>query len=132
MFDSDSKNCLLTPKQIEVNTIASSFGGVSGSYIKSVHTRALRESNRNKDISLLPNNPSTDEIARGLVEGWNAYGSPKASITFLVLEVESNIFDQRAIEYAINSINDRIPVRRRTFKEVTATSRLSNDGILFL
>ena len=131
MFDSDSTGAVLSPKQIEINTIAASFGGVSGNRIRTVHTKALKDSNRRKDVPMLPRNSSTEDIAKGLVDGWNAYGCPSASIVFLVLEVENNIFDQRAVEYAINSLNDNICVRRRTFKDVISNTKLE-DGKLFM
>ena len=132
MFDCDPANSVLFPKQIEINAIAAGLGGLGGSRIKAVQMKALRESNRSEDIASMPNNPSTYEIARGLIEGWNAYGNPKSSIVFLITEPEPNVFDQRATEYEINSINDRIPVRRRTVNDIISDSRLTNDGKLFM
>ena len=73
---------------------------------------------------MLPRNSSTEDIAKAPVDGWQAYGCSSASIVFLELEVENNIFDQRAVEYAINSLNGNICVRRRTFKDVISTSKL--------
>jgi len=132
MFDCDPTGAAVLPKQIEINTIAAGLGGVSGNRIRRVHAKALKESDQRKDINKLPSNSCTDDIAKVLFEGWNAYGSTSASIVFLVLEVEFNVFDQRAVEYSINSVNDNIHVRRRTFQDVIESSKLEDDGRFFM
>ena len=133
MFDCMSKSTQSTvPIQIEVNTIASSFGAVGGNSLRSVHCRTLKGANREKDIANIPDNPSLTEIAKGFIKAWNAYGNPDAVIVFLVSAAETNIFDQRAIEYEIYSLNCAITVRRYTFENVISSGRHGNDGTLHM
>ena len=132
MFDCNPKESSISPKQIEINTISVSYVGIAGNRIKSVHARALRETGRAEDVALLPNNSSTSEVAKGIVEGWNAYGNAKAVVMFLVYKFETNTFDQRALQFGINSINANIIVRRRTFDDVIRNGNLQNDGKLFM
>ena len=132
MFDFNSNIEVFSPKQIEINTIAAGCVGVGGNCLKSVHIKALKESNRNNEIPLLPNNTSTVDIATCLVEGWISYGNPKAVIVFVVIEAELNVFDQRLLEYAINSLDDNILISRRTFTDVINSAHLADDGVLFM
>jgi len=133
MFDSNnSKEASIVPKQIEINTISVSYVGIAGNRISAVHARALRKINRSNEVALLPNNRTTDEVAAGLVEGWNAYGNPDAMIAFLVYQFETNTFDQKALECAINSINESIIVQRITLEDVIRSGKVQNDGRLYM
>ena len=133
MFDCNSiENDCISPKQIEINTISVSYVGIAGNRIKAVHSKALQDANRTEDIKSLPDNPSTNEVAKALVAAWNAYDESSASIVFLVYEFECQTFDQRAVEYEINSINQYIPVRRKTLNNVIKTGNVENNGGLYM
>ena len=135
MFDCSqqtSQNFSYSSKQIEVNTIAVGFGGLGGDVIRSIHCRSLKEFNRSNDIEFLPENLSKIEIAKGLFDGWKAYNNSKAIILFLVLQNEANIFDQRALEYSIYSINENVPVRRKHFNDIIDQGRTDDNGKLFV
>ena len=132
MFDFNANDNSVSPKQIEINTIAVGFAGVAGNRLRSVHCRALKKTGRSQDIAIIPNNPSAEEIAKGLVEGWKTYGKKSAAIVFLVYKPENNAIDQRAVEYAINAINEDISVRRWSLQDVATNGRLAQDGTLFM
>uniref|UniRef100_A0A8B9MEJ8 Glutathione synthetase n=1 Tax=Accipiter nisus TaxID=211598 RepID=A0A8B9MEJ8_9AVES len=84
-------------KQIEINTIAASFGGLT-SRTAAVHGRVLKVLGKSEEASrLLPNNPSKG-LALGIAKAWELYGSQSAVVMFLVEEVQRNIFDQRCAE----------------------------------
>ncbi|KAM6248712.1 glutathione synthetase isoform 2-T2 [Porphyrio hochstetteri] len=84
-------------KQIEINTIAASFGGLA-SRTAAVHGQVLKVLGRSEEASrLLPNDPAKG-LALGIARAWELYGSPKAVVMFLVEEVQRNIFDQRCVE----------------------------------
>ncbi|XP_073415523.1 glutathione synthetase isoform X2 [Dendrobates tinctorius] len=84
-------------KQIEINTIAASFGGLS-SRTPAVHQHVLKTLGRQEEAcKILPNNPSLG-IARGIAKAWELYGSPRAVVMFLVENLQRNIFDHRYIE----------------------------------
>ncbi|KFU90195.1 Glutathione synthetase, partial [Chaetura pelagica] len=84
-------------KQIEINTIAASFGGLT-SRTAAVHGRVLKVLGKPEEASrLLTNNPSKG-LAWGIAKAWELYGAPGAVVMFLVEEVQRNIFDQRCVE----------------------------------
>ncbi|CAK8684781.1 unnamed protein product [Clavelina lepadiformis] len=114
------------PKQIEVNTIAASFIGL-GSRINSVHCKVLQDAKMKPLTTQMPKNEALTKVAHGLVAAWETYGNSDAIVVFLVEENEANIFDQRALEYAIYEINESIIVKRKTFTELLKNIALSSD-----
>ncbi|CAK8684770.1 unnamed protein product [Clavelina lepadiformis] len=93
------------PKQIEINTIAS--GGIKLiSGLSSVHSDVLQYAKIKELTAHLPKNESLNNTP--------------------------NIFDQRAVEYAIYDLDEHIIVRRKTCWELIASIALSPDGKLFV
>ena len=142
-------------KQVEFNTIASSFGGLS-TKISALHRydgdshsleHCIEHRSRHLlDISAypstiasvlqsrsLPANPSITSIAAGLQLAHQAYGSSKSSqplslcILFVVQDPENNVFDQYAISSHLRD-RCRIPVFRLSFKNVLAETSLANEN----
>ncbi|RLV83679.1 hypothetical protein DV515_00016418, partial [Chloebia gouldiae] len=118
-------------RQIEINTIAASFGGLT-SRTADVHRLVLKVLGKTEEASrLLPNNPAKG-LALGIAKAWELYGSQRAVVMFLVEEVQRNIFDQRCIENELWNRNIRV-VRKR-FRDVfeqgslDASRRLYMDG----
>ncbi|XP_009074991.1 PREDICTED: glutathione synthetase, partial [Acanthisitta chloris] len=102
-------------KQIEINTIAASFGGLT-SRTADVHRLVLKVLGKTEEAShLLPNNPSKG-LAFAIAKAWELYGSQSAVVMFLVEEVQRNIFDQRCVEEEL--WNRNIRVIRRRFRDV--------------
>ncbi|XP_072259299.1 glutathione synthetase [Pyxicephalus adspersus] len=84
-------------KQIEINTIAASFGGLS-SRTPAVHQHVLRALGKSDEASkILLNNPSLG-ISRGIEKAWELYGSQKAVVMFLVENVQRNILTWKTIK----------------------------------
>uniref|UniRef100_A0A8C7D1F7 Glutathione synthetase n=1 Tax=Oncorhynchus kisutch TaxID=8019 RepID=A0A8C7D1F7_ONCKI len=84
-------------KQIEINTIAASFGGLA-SHTPNVHRHILKVAGRLEDSKrILDNNPSAG-LAKGLAKAWELYGSERAVVLYLVEELQRNIFDHRYVE----------------------------------
>ncbi|XP_074868179.1 glutathione synthetase [Carettochelys insculpta] len=116
-------------KQIEINTIAASFGGLT-SRTTAVHRHILNVLGKSKEASkLLDNNPARG-IALGIVKAWELYGSARAVVMFIVEDVQRNIFDQRCIENEVWTRNIR--VIRRQFKDVFEKASLDNDRRLYM
>ncbi|XP_075428583.1 glutathione synthetase isoform X2 [Ascaphus truei] len=118
-------------KQIEINTIAASFGGLA-SRTPAVHRHVLKALGKSEEArKVLSNNPSAG-IAGGIATAWELYGSKTAVVMFLVETVQRNIFDQRYIENEL--WNRNIHVIRRRLKDVfergslDAEKRLHVDG----
>ncbi|XP_069100017.1 glutathione synthetase isoform X2 [Pleurodeles waltl] len=116
-------------KQIEINTIAASFGGLT-SRTTEVHKHVLNVLGRSKEASeLLPNDPSKG-IADGIANAWKLYGSEKALVMFLVENVQRNILDHRYIENEL--WRRKICVIRRKLKDVFERASLDEERRLFI
>uniref|UniRef100_A0A665X7F0 Glutathione synthetase n=1 Tax=Echeneis naucrates TaxID=173247 RepID=A0A665X7F0_ECHNA len=84
-------------KQIEINTFAASFGGLS-SRTPDVHRHILKVAGRLEESQrIMDNNPAAG-LAAAVAKAWELYGSERAVVMFLVEECQRNIFDQRYIE----------------------------------
>lgn len=116
-------------KQIEINTIAASFGGLA-SRTPDVHRHILKVANQLEERNqILDNNPA-EGLARGLAKAWELYGSERAVVMFLVEEVQRNIYDHRYVENELWKKN--IPVIRRQFEDVCRTGSLDQSRKLFV
>ncbi|XP_075882761.1 glutathione synthetase-like [Nelusetta ayraudi] len=116
-------------KQIEINTFAASFGGLS-SRTPDVHRHILRVAGRLEESqSILDNNPAAG-LARAVAKAWELYGSDKAIVMFLVEDTQRNIFDQRYIENELWKRN--IPTKRKRFENVCKTGKLDQKQRLFV
>jgi glutathione synthase len=97
-------------RQVEFNTIASSFGGLS-SQVAALHKYLLTidayPSSATSRITAdaLQQSKSTVSLAQGLAAGHKAYGQPKSErrtcVLFVVQDPERNVFDQRHLEYSL-------------------------------
>ncbi|KAF3860039.1 hypothetical protein F7725_000294 [Dissostichus mawsoni] len=115
-------------KQIEINTIAASFGGLS-SRTPDVHRHILQVAGQlEQSERILDNNPAAG-LARAVAKAWELYGSEKAVVMFLVEEVQRNIFDHRYVEKEL--WNRNIPTMRRRFDDVSKTGSIDQDKRLF-
>ena len=125
-------------KQIEFNTIASSFGALS-SRTASLHRYLLNtaaypaSAAQQMRPELLPSNASIEKLAGGLAAAHQAYGGPKNKvgarlmcIVFITQDGERNVFDQKHIEYALLSYH-RIKIFRVPFDSVQQQTRISED-----
>ncbi|KAF2084664.1 glutathione synthetase-like protein [Saccharata proteae CBS 121410] len=110
--DPDHADTKPSIKQVEFNTIASSFGGLSArvstlhKYLLSIDAYPSVLGSFMKQDSL-PQSRSVPSLAAGLAAGHKAYGNPKSGtsnalcVLFVVQDPERNIFDQRHLEYAL-------------------------------
>lgn len=115
-------------KQVEINTIASSFGALTP-IIREVHKYILLDLNQGKKVANLPQNNCLRGLADGLIRAWEMYGARNAVILFVVEEVTINICDQRFLEYEIQKSNVR--VIRKTLQEIQIEGDLNkNDELM--
>ncbi|XP_044066273.1 glutathione synthetase isoform X2 [Siniperca chuatsi] len=116
-------------KQIEINTFAASFGGLS-SRMPDVHRHILTVAGRLEESQhILDNNPAAG-LASALAKAWELYRSERAVVMFLVEESQRNIFDQRYIENELWKRN--IPTIRKRFDNVCKTGSLDQEKRLFV
>jgi hypothetical protein len=80
----------------------------------------------------MPKNEPLVNLANGFVTAWRLYGSSQAIVIFIVLDLETNIADQRHFEYEILKQEPRIKIKRCTLKEMFHYSYLDEKKVLFL
>ncbi|XP_028266550.1 glutathione synthetase-like [Parambassis ranga] len=125
----DQKDETSALKQIEINTFAASFGGLS-LRTPDVHRHILKVAGRLEESGrILDNNPAAG-LAGAVAKAWELYGSERAVVMFLVEESQRNIFDQRYIENELWKRN--IPTARKRFNDVCKTGTLDKDKRLFV
>ncbi|KAJ3230062.1 hypothetical protein HDU81_004789 [Chytriomyces hyalinus] len=83
-------------QQVELNTIASSFGCLSTKTTE-LHKFLYERADTAKDYNL-PSNNALQGLTKGLARAWELYGSPTAVVVMVVQPGERNSFDQRWLE----------------------------------
>ncbi|KAL2133968.1 hypothetical protein VTI74DRAFT_1324 [Chaetomium olivicolor] len=125
----------LQVKQVEFNTIASSFGGLSAQtsllhkHLARTEYPLLKDSIATSSLDLPPNE-SSKGLAAGLRAAFHAYGKSALGhptcVLFLVQDGERNVFDQRHLEYALQSFDsDPVPVFRLPFSQILTHTTLA-------
>jgi len=123
--------CCSAPKQVEINTIASSFAALSV-LLRDMQQYVLNRMGRNDLIKQLPPNNALEGLCSGMIAAWDHYDSPKATLLFVVEDVTYNICDQRFHEYEIMRQRPEITVLRRSLTEIHNTARLDDHKRLWL
>lgn len=140
MVHIDPSNSSASPqlKQVEFNTIASSFGGLSSKvsalhrHLSSIEAFPLSV-NPLTQGSALPEARSVPGLAAGLAAAHKAYGQTNEGrpqcVIFLVQSPERNVFDQRHLEYELSG-NHGLRVFRLPFHQILADTKLAEDRSL--
>ncbi|KAF2819113.1 glutathione synthetase large chain [Ophiobolus disseminans] len=125
-------------KQVEFNTIASSFGGLS-SQVSALHRHLLTINAYPSSTSslitadTLRQSKSASSLAKGLAAAHKAYGPSKTSrplcVVFVVQDSERNVFDQRHLEYALLEEHG-VRSFRLPFGETRSHTKLDADRTL--
>lgn len=124
----ESKGSLM---QVEFNTIASSFAGISSS-LNQLHSFVLSELNHDDKLVNLPKNDALAGLCNAMVEAWNIQSNPNAAILFVVEDVTYNICDQRFHEFYIRQTHPEIKVIRRTLTEIHHQAELGANNELLI
>jgi glutathione synthase len=127
----------LSVKQVEFNTIASSFGGLS-TQVSKLHQHLRSIDAYPESLSPLINRDSLPEptsisgLALGLAKAHQAYEAERKDtslplcVIFLVQDTERNVFDQRHLEYALNR-NHSVRVFRLPFSRVLTDTTVDSS-----
>ncbi|KAL7960799.1 hypothetical protein V8C34DRAFT_275760 [Trichoderma compactum] len=133
--DSSTSPPSVQAKQVEFNTIAASFGGLSA-YTSKLHKfladteypllqNALAPNSLN-----LPDNQSIQGLAGGIQAAFHAYPESELGhakcVIFLVQGGERNIFDQRHLEYQVTQSSPTIPVFRLAIADILKHTTLAD------
>ncbi|KAG1836543.1 glutathione synthase [Suillus subalutaceus] len=117
----------LALKQVEFNTISSSFGPLS-ERAAAMHRNILASTSYFSTSPHLtadnfPENNTTSGLAEGLAKAHEAYGVRDARILFVVQPNERNVFDQRWLEYELLE-KHQIHVVRQTLADLAVSASL--------
>ncbi|KAG2366242.1 glutathione synthase [Suillus spraguei] len=117
----------LALKQVEFNTISSSFGPLS-ERAASMHRHILASTSYfsaspHLTADNFPENNTTSGLAEGLAKAHEAYGVRGARILFVVQPNERNVFDQRWLEYELLE-KHQIHVVRQTLADLAASASI--------
>ncbi|XP_021934218.1 glutathione synthetase-like isoform X2 [Zootermopsis nevadensis] len=118
-------------KQVEINTIASGFGGIS-THIPSLHRYILQELGHGDKVKNVPVNTALEGLCGGMLEAWKLFGDPNAVILFVVENITYNICDQRFHEFEIRRQNPAVIVVRRTLTQIADTAKLGKNMELII
>ncbi|KAG7203774.1 hypothetical protein KM043_013796 [Ampulex compressa] len=118
-------------KQVELNTIASSFGSIA-TITSKYHKYMLSELGHRDKIKNIPENNALTGLSNGLVRAWTLYNNNEAVMLFVVENVTYNICDQRFIEFEIRSLNPEIKIVRKNLTELVSQAQLGPNKELFV
>ncbi|XP_062592431.1 glutathione synthetase-like [Saccostrea cucullata] len=118
-------------KQIEFNTIASSFAGLVGA-LSDVHRYTIAKSKIKYTKTQLPRNDPAVGLSRGIIKAWQHYGNKNAAILFVVSVPEQNRMDQVWLEKKIVELDHSIDVVYYSLQSLSTNMLLSPDKKLFV
>lgn len=126
MLDEQTKLLL----QIELNTISSSFPGLS-CLVSELQRSLLQKYKENigVDPNRIPANNAVNQFAEALAKAWNEYGDPRAVIMFVVQAEERNMYDQHWLSASLRE-RHQVTSIRKTLAEIDALGELQQDGTL--
>jgi len=118
-------------KQVEFNTIASSFGCTTSRLVKA-HKYIVGEAGYGHVAKQIPENKALEGLAGALVEAWKIYDVPESVILFLVEDVTYNICDQKFHEFEIRNQCPEVFVIRKTLTDLAERGSLTEDKRLMI
>lgn len=71
-------------------------------------------------------------LATALVKTWKLYKNPKAKLVFLVSSSETNIGDQRLLEYKCLDLEPNLEIRRYTIEDIANHGSLDQNKNLIM
>ncbi|KAK9292631.1 hypothetical protein L1049_020606 [Liquidambar formosana] len=128
MLDEQTKLLL----QIEVNTISSSFPGLS-CLVSELHRSLLTHYSEHLglDSNRIPVNAAVSRFAEALSNAWTEYNNPRAVVMFVVQTEERNMYDQYWLS-AVLKERHNVSTIRKTLAEIDVDGELLPDGTLLI
>ncbi|XP_050381223.1 glutathione synthetase, chloroplastic [Argentina anserina] len=126
MLDEQTKLLL----QIEMNTISSSFAGLTG-LVGKLHRSLLSNYGGllGLDSTRIPDNAAVSQFSAALAKAWTEYNNPRAAVMFVVQAEERNMYDQHWLSVTLKE-KYKISSIRKTLAEIDSEGALLPDGTL--
>ncbi|XP_022642717.1 glutathione synthetase, chloroplastic-like [Vigna radiata var. radiata] len=128
MLDEKSNSLL----QIELNTIASSFAGLSN-LVTELHRYIVWRHGKlfGLDSKSIAANDAVNQNAEALAKAWSEYNNPRAVIMIIVQAEERNMYDQHFVSALLREKHNITSIRK-TLGEVDEEGEILPDGTLCL
>ncbi|KAM6596847.1 hypothetical protein CsatA_007371 [Cannabis sativa] len=128
MLDEQTKSLL----QIEMNTISSSFAGLS-SLVSDLHRSLLDNYGKllNLDSKRVPGNTAASQFADALAKAWTEYNNPRSTVMVVAQADERNMYDQHWLSSLLKERHNITSIRK-TLAEIDAEGELQADGSLMV
>lgn len=124
----DKNNPKFQLKQIEVNHIAVSMGGLAQKATL-LHRRILSKLGKKITKEMVPDNNPILTLANGIFTAWKLFGNSNAITLIVVADVNQNQFDQRYVEYGLEELsNGEMHITRLTFTECAERLQLNDEN----
>ncbi|XP_010921962.1 glutathione synthetase, chloroplastic isoform X1 [Elaeis guineensis] len=118
--------------QIELNTISSSFPGLS-CLVSELHKNLINH--YGKDLGLdsrrVPGNTAVSRYAEALAKAWNEYNNCSALVMVVVQTEERNMYDQHWLCVMLKEMHGVASIRK-TLAEIDAEGQVLPDGTLVI
>ncbi|XP_022159486.1 glutathione synthetase, chloroplastic [Momordica charantia] len=126
----DEKTKLLL--QVELNTISSSFAGLS-CLVSELHSDILSQYGEvlGLDSRKIPKNHAVNQYAEVLAKAWTEYNNASAVILIVVQAEERNMYDQHWLSYNLRKRHN-VKTLRKTLAEIDREGELQSDGTLLV
>jgi len=119
------------PLQVELNTIASSFGGLSTKVAELHKYVASRYLSKHFNLENFPANDVIGNLANSLATASKLLKYKNPCVLIVVQPTETNVSDQRLVEYELWNTHG-IPMIRRTLAEINDNAKLDLKKNLIL
>ncbi|KAK9084042.1 hypothetical protein Scep_030513 [Stephania cephalantha] len=128
MLDDRTKNLL----QIELNTISSSFAGLS-CVVSELHRTLLNQYGKylELDFNRVPQNTAVTGFAKALAQAWKDYNNSRAVVIIVVQPEEHNMYDQHWLSMFLREKHG-VRTIRRTLAQIDSEGQLLPDGTLLV
>ncbi|KAK2640560.1 hypothetical protein Ddye_028355 [Dipteronia dyeriana] len=128
MLDEHTKLLL----QIELNTISSSFPGLS-SLVTELHRNLLIHYGEQLrlDSKKIPGNTAVKQFAEALAKAWTEYNNPRAVVLVVAQPEERNMYDQHWLSSVLKERHN-VTTIRKTLAEIDTEGELLPDGTLLV
>ncbi|CAN6482624.1 unnamed protein product [Victoria cruziana] len=126
MLDAETKELL----QVELNTISSSFAGLS-CLVSQLHRYLLNHQGEQLELDSrrVPGNTAVNRFSDALGQAWNEYNDSSAVIMVVVQTEERNMYDQHWLCTILKKEHNIMTIRK-TLGQIDAEGELLPDGTL--